>query len=112
MIQASQISVLVSDPWEFCTKCNGGPFIGNIIDNSNQKILIQFPKPFAYDNMMLNAALVSCRHGMNTLNNVGGAPIPVNIIFISGKVDSVVDAMHMSKERWIATIGSASQVAK
>lgn len=65
----TDVGVLVSDPWEFCSAHGNGPFGANVVDvGSNEwepgtdALLIRLKSPVAYRGTQCEFFIVSARH--------------------------------------------------
>lgn len=101
------VSLVVTDPWEFGTECGTGPFPGRIIDLEPTRALMQLHSPIDYKGRHFVGALVACRHQDATMDQiVEMREVPANIVLLAAAISSLQDFEDMRPDDCLAVIGS------
>jgi hypothetical protein len=71
--------VTVSDPWEFGTEHGTGPFEGEVVDSTQDKVLFRLSCPLMFNNTQI-ATLACCeRHDGSFGKLESGMPVPCSM---------------------------------
>ena len=89
-----RVALMISDPWEFGTKCGVGPFYGRIVDSQVEKIshvdveaaLVELESPINYLDAVHTSAICHLRHEATSFGDVQtGRAVSVNLTLLPVK---------------------------
>ena len=75
------VSVLVSDPWDFGTECGVGPFRGSVVRREGMTLLIHLNVPIQYRGIELRAVVARPRYAQEILDeHLRREPVAMNLL--------------------------------
>ena len=116
-----KIALMISDPWDFGTKCGVGPFYGTLTDSGTeiiaevdiQKALIALDRSINYLGAIYDFAICHIRHECSSLSDLqSGATIAVNITLLPIQAKTFSDISPDDLGSGFAAIGSLSANSK
>lgn len=82
-----KVILMISDPWDFGSACGVGPFLGQLRDLDDERMLVVLARPISYSNAVYESAICRLRHeGTSTDELRGPARIPINITLLPTKI--------------------------
>ncbi|MBI4212248.1 MAG: hypothetical protein HY540_06385 [Deltaproteobacteria bacterium] len=97
-------TLMISDPWDFVTKCGAGPFWGQSQDVDGNKVLIHLVESVTYANLTYQSAICSLRHKESLLKN--GETIAMNMVLLPCRPTKLHDVSNNEFRKGLAVIGS------
>ena len=110
-LKDSQVSILISDPWEFATECGTGPFTGLVTDATEERLVIVLRSPIAYQGRTLNTIIAQSRHVGVGIGAVATGAMASNLLFLPNRLDSVAELSSSMRVAGIAAVGTIEQLA-
>lgn len=103
------IDLTVSDPWEFGNECGVGPFGSEVVDHSDEAILVKLKEALFYKGSRLSSVIIRGRYARSPYNLLRqqGA-LSASFLFLHNEVGSLQELG--GKETGVAAIGAAERV--
>jgi len=75
------VEVSVSDPWDWVTENGSGPFVGEVVANDTNHVLVRLKSPIQFADVENVFVLSSTRHAGDSYSNLKtGFSLPSNIL--------------------------------
>ena len=110
-LKDSQVSISVSEPWEFGTECGTGPFIGIVSDATEERLVIALTAPIAYQGKTLKTVIAGPRHKGVGTQTITQKAMSANLMLLPNTIRSVSECIPGGQPDGVAAIGAVEQLA-
>ena len=109
-LKDSQVSILISDPWEFATECGTGPFTGLVTDATEDRLVIALRSPIAYRGRALKTIIARSRHVGVGIQAIATGVMASNFVLLPNTLHSVAELDPSMSVAGVAAVGTIEQL--
>ena len=106
-----RVAILVSDPWDFGTEHGTGPFVGTVLDVTDERLVIQLSDPIAHGGKMLCTAVAMARHVGDAVTAVAKRTLAVNLVLLPVEITHASELAPDLMRDGVNVIGSVERMA-
>lgn len=96
----------VSDPWEFGTECGTGPFMGKVVDQTPEMIVVVLQRLIEYRGKILRTIVARPRHAGDSPQSAFLRAMPANLMLLPLEVYRSDDLRPAVTKDGVAAIGT------
>ena len=104
-----EVVVMVSDPWQFGTECGTGPFIGDVVDETTEAVVIAMRQSIEYQGKRLRTIVARPRHAKDTVRALSARAMPANLMLLPIEIHRASDLRPAITENGVMALGTVER---
>ena len=104
-----EVVVMVSDPWQFGTECGTGPFVGDVVDETADTVVIAMRQSIDYQGKCLRTIVARPRHESDTVQALCVRAMPANLMLLPIEIRRASDLGPASTENGVMALGTVER---